>query len=402
MMTGVNWVGFADHVAIAYRAFTKSEVLIGNGTTSPSNRLRVVGSLSHLAEDLPLELMDVIVPVFRELKGSRSPLRPQELLRDLDLDKKHQALQELVSRRLAILVQPGHYRISPEGQQTSEHDLLHRLLKPRCERTRKMREHRSRIARWSNVFAVLSLLVMMIAGGTLIAYMSVQNLFFLLPALVLAILLAAAILLDNMARKKVVSREDEVGVDLLAAYEIYRPFIADRWDVLPRKAEKLVKKAAESLKEARYGELEGLQFGPPPPWATVKSLCDRISRIGQDLGTRIIPAMKDHKRAESVGGVMVWLARFLFEGSASSIQRASELFSDYDSSGQPCMTWLDRVSSAIRTRLLVCVVFCVLVVCGAGILTLYATNWNWLIAGVVGTWAGLVAGLVTLLRRSPP
>ena len=350
-----------------------------------------------MTEDVSLELIDAIIQAFRELRRSASPLDAARTLKELDPDKRRQAFQELVNRRLAIPVERKYYQISPEGQQTFEHELLYRLLKPRYDGIKTTAETRSHMTNGSNGLMVLSLFLLATAM-TALAVIGASSPFFLVLTLVFVIVLFASMVLDLLARKKAVSREEETAVDLLGAYEIYSPFIAGKVRAPPGRAIRLVKKAANRLEKAT--ETGALQSPPPPPWFVLKSLREEISKIGKDLRTGILPIMKLKARSESVGSVLVSLAKFLFEASPSGIQQASGLLSPYRPHGEPTglVVWFDRIRNAVQTRLLMRFVFCLLAVFGVGVITLYATNWNWTIAGVVGTWFGIAIALAVLWR----
>jgi hypothetical protein len=320
--------------------------------------------------------------------------------RDLDPYKVVQALEELVRRRLAIRIRKQSedwYDVSPEAKEKPDNELLYEMLKPKSDVRKKDVDAHSSAIRSSQVLLVLSIVLLMISGMSLIWFQSTLDSLSFALVIVFGVSFAIAIVLgvyfERRARKhgKLVSREEELAIDLITAYEVYNPFITGKVSVAPRKAKNLVKKTASGLEKVMEA-IDRRWETPSTPWRMLSLECERISQLGADLRMRILPRMTKREHAANVGNVLLKLARFLFEPSPSNMMEASKLMSGL--SAQKAK-FFERLSIAITTRFWPRLAFCLVFVLGTGAITLYATSWNWVAAGVVGTWLGVVTALMT-------
>lgn len=356
-----------------------------------------------LAEDLPLDLVDVVASLFHQLR-EKSPASPKEKrFRGLDPHKVAQAFEELVRRRLATRIRRKSgdwYNISPETGGKVDNELLYELLKPRSD-LKKKDVHAYSSAAWSSQASLLVCIVLQFCFSvSLIWYLSaLSNLSFALTAVFgssFVITLILGLYFDRRARKygKSVSREEELAIDLITAYEIYNPFITGKASVIPRKAKKLVKKTANELQKAMKVTDQGVWENPSTQWRVLRLECEQISQVGTDLRMKILPRMSKHEHATNIANILLKLARFLFEPSSSNMMKASGLMSQL--SAQKA-SFFERLSLAITTRFWPRLAFCIVLVFGAGTITLYLTSWNWGAAEVVMASLGAVVALVAWL-----
>lgn len=356
-----------------------------------------------LTEDVSLDLADAVVALFLELK-KKSPARPSEKrFRELGPLRVVQAFDELVRRRLAMRIRKkgeDWYTISPEAIRKADSELLYELLKPRSDLKKKDVDAYSSAARSSQVLMLVCIVLEFSSSVSLMWYLSALSTLSLALTVVLGLLLVTALVLavyfDQRARKHVksVSREEGLATDLVAAYEIYEPFASGKVNAAPRKARNLIRKAANELQKAMKVTDPGIWENPSTQWRVLRTECEQISRLGKDLRMRVVPRMSRPEDAMNVANVIMKLARFLFEPSSSNMTKASGLMSQFSAKKA---SFYERLSIAITTRFWPRLIFCIVIVLGAGAVTLYVTNWNYIAAEVVIASMALVLALMTWL-----
>jgi hypothetical protein len=134
---------------------------------------------------------------------------------------------------------------------------------------------------------------------------------------VFILLLFSAIVVNNRSSRfwdrHGLSNEKRVATKLVDAYDLYVNPNRDETD----SAAEIVKKVSQTLQRAEQ----------TTRWDTVIQDSRALSRIGQDLSARVVPAMADKRRDKAkTGEILIRLACLFFESTRQALGRAPHVY----------------------------------------------------------------------------
>lgn len=272
-----------------------------------------------------LRLTDLAVKLLAKLKAERGYLNVQFLyqyrtpeLQEYSYDEIKQAFKDLDNKGMAQLHDNNSYEVTKRGSEALSSDLIYEQLKPYCDDIRQKGEHRKFLGVIGLVFLLLALVgyygyslsvTWQSAWGSLLSGL------FSFSSFVISFYFLAL-----KAPKFRVSRERITALRFFDAYSAYKNVIkgVDK--------EKNLAKAKAALGSI----VERLETSEQEPtrWAILNSERKKISQIGEEIRTRLIPAMNEVKTqsgSEHVGMVLVNLARYFLDPSSENISKALQL-----------------------------------------------------------------------------
>ena len=250
-----------------------------------------------------------------------------DLLRDFTLSEWNEAMEELLHFEPKPLAQgagpgTGWFAITDYGKERTSADVLSELVQPQYRASNRPVEIASKwqfridITKWAFV-------------GSLVLFFAAQSIYLssgsLLPtfepwlaklATVIALAsLAMAGAFSEQRDKYRHSNEQFVASAFYDAYVWYKNFVKASDDVNSLKqGQKMVRKAAARMQQTGK-----------PRWEILAEDLDRISEIGKNVDSLLLPAMPNHAGSFDVEELLIVLARCFLERTRNSTIMAQRL-----------------------------------------------------------------------------
>lgn len=291
-------------------------------------------SLPLLTKELYLRHVDLVALTFQRLKDARggSLSSRHDRPNGYSEDEVGQALQYLSNQGLARVRQTDYYEVTDLARRLTKADVIYEMLdQPDYYRNNKEAlgtyhdKHRNENIFWFVGLLMFSVLYLLMAWyPTYFPTMVGPIALFAVCGYVLSFLSFGHYFSLRAWKKNELSVEKTLAVRLLDAYSDYKPFMTNRQGSSVASVKKAVQRIASSLEEVKHRT----QTSELRDWETICSESDRVSRIGQELLTTVIPIIGTENNAGKTGELLVRLARLMFEGSPESVREAADLFTD--------------------------------------------------------------------------
>jgi len=321
---------------------------------------------------------DQLRQAFRELEDFRPPTQP---------------LMALVSR-----TDSESYEITQRGSETTAADLMHQLLKPQYDETKKA-AHRYFVR--ARLIPAAGGLVALAFGLVLLWLETEMPLISAGRAAVQSLSHAAALLgfggglffaftfvIFGQAYR--ISNERALVIVLWEAYSAYKQFLANKEKASLEMARKLVKAASRQLRRIT-GER-------PTFWTSLCIEREKVWKIGQELRARVPPLIGDEGMPEGIGEVLVRLVRFFLEGSSDAVRDALQLLEGLSAPPVAVPTRWETFASTVRTQGIARRLF-VLGISGAVVISIYlffAWANGWPLLPKPDSAIGILVGILTV------
>ena len=226
--------------------------------------------------------------------------------------------------------------ITDRGSTTSSADLIHQELKADFDEIKK-KVKSYRFWTWATRVSIVISLVSILL---LIPNLSTSSLFL---GSLFALLFIASIASGFFCNFK--NDRARVPTELLSAVRFYDAYSVYRNVIKRTHAEASLAKTEHMLKHAA-GAFK-IRLTDPSGWATLSFEGKKISNIGEEITTRLIPAMKEagtSSGAERVGEVLANLTRYFIDPSAENMSKALQLIQTSRATQVPIPAHRDTLS----------------------------------------------------------
>ena len=282
--------------------------------------------------------------------------------------------------------------ITDRGSTTSSADLIHQELKADFDEIKKkVRAHRF----WTWATGV-SIVISLVSVLLLILSLSSPSPFL---GSLFALLFLASIASGFFCNLK--NDRARMPIELLSAvrfydaYSVYRNVIRGTGiEASLARTERMVKHAGRAFK---------IGLTDPFGWATLSFERKKISNIGEEITTRLIPAMREVATsggAERVGGVLANLTRYFLDPSPENMSKALQLIQASRATQVPIPAHRVTLSAMLGNPIVIYAILAALIIAGY-VCLVRIMNWTIFgeIIGLVGLLLGAISAAIILAQR---